>query len=79
MANEQSNSANPNVDLKYRRKKNAEEMKHQVISFTLMIFFTLIAFSLQLELKDFHIGSLNQSFCYWRPYKWFSNCIILCI
>jgi cytochrome c oxidase subunit 4 len=45
MANEQSNSANPNVDLKYRRKKNAEEMKHQVISFTLMIFFTLLAFA----------------------------------
>ncbi|MGE7602280.1 cytochrome c oxidase subunit IVB [Peribacillus sp. NPDC097675] len=45
MANEQSNSANPNVDLKYRRKKNAEEMKHQVITFTLMIFLTLVAFA----------------------------------
>ncbi|MDQ0217206.1 cytochrome c oxidase subunit IVB [Peribacillus cavernae] len=44
MANNQSNSANPNVDLKYRRKKNAEEMKHQVVTFTMMIFFTLIAF-----------------------------------
>ncbi|RFU63399.1 cytochrome c oxidase subunit IVB [Peribacillus glennii] len=44
MANDQSNSANPNVNLKYRRKKNAEEMKHQVITFTLMIFFTLLAF-----------------------------------
>lgn len=44
MANEQSNSANPNVDLKYRRRRNAEEMRHQVISFTLMIFLTLIAF-----------------------------------
>ncbi|MCK1992604.1 cytochrome c oxidase subunit IVB [Peribacillus muralis] len=44
MANEQSNSANPNVDLKYRRKKNAEEMKHQVVTFVLMIFFTVISF-----------------------------------
>ncbi|RFU60500.1 cytochrome c oxidase subunit IVB [Bacillus sp. V59.32b] len=44
MANNQSNSANPNVDLKYRRKKNAEEMRHQVVSFTLMILLTLIAF-----------------------------------
>ena len=31
--------------LNYRRKKNAEEMKHQVISFALMIFLTLIAFA----------------------------------
>ena len=45
MANEQSNSANPNVNLKYRRKKNAEEMKHQVITFALMIFLTLLAFA----------------------------------
>ncbi|WP_110929301.1 cytochrome c oxidase subunit IVB [Bacillus massiliglaciei] len=45
MANEQSNSANPSADLKYRRKKNAEEMKHQLISFILMIFFTLLAFA----------------------------------
>ncbi|MFD0049183.1 cytochrome c oxidase subunit IVB [Actinomycetes bacterium NPDC127524] len=44
MANDQSNSANPNVNLTYRRKKNAEEMKHQLITFTLMIFLTLIAF-----------------------------------
>ncbi|PLT34329.1 cytochrome c oxidase subunit IVB [Bacillus sp. V5-8f] len=44
MANDQSNSANPHVNLKYRRKQNAEEMKHQVITFTLMIFFTLLAF-----------------------------------
>lgn len=44
MANNQSNSANPYVNLKYRRKQNAEEMKHQVITFTLMIFMTLLAF-----------------------------------
>jgi cytochrome c oxidase subunit 4 len=43
MANH-TNSGNPNVDLAYRRKKNAEDMKHQVISFALMIFLTLIAF-----------------------------------
>ncbi len=35
---------NPKVDLSYRRKKNAEEMKMQVISFVLMIFLTIIAF-----------------------------------
>ncbi|KAA9026000.1 cytochrome c oxidase subunit IVB [Niallia endozanthoxylica] len=43
MSNEHLNSVNPN-DIKYRRKKNAEEMKHQVITFALMIFLTLIAF-----------------------------------
>ncbi|MBB5323814.1 cytochrome c oxidase subunit 4 [Anoxybacillus tepidamans] len=43
MAN-QTNTGNPNVDLAYRRKKNAEEMKHQVISFILMIALTLVAF-----------------------------------
>ncbi|WP_394232646.1 cytochrome c oxidase subunit IVB [Niallia oryzisoli] len=43
MSNEQINSVNPN-DIKYRRKKNAEEMRHQVITFALMIFLTLIAF-----------------------------------
>ncbi|RID87664.1 cytochrome c oxidase subunit IVB [Peribacillus asahii] len=45
MVNERLNSANPSFDLKYRRKKNAEEMKHQVITFAMMIFFTLIAFA----------------------------------
>ncbi|QED47408.1 cytochrome c oxidase subunit IVB [Cytobacillus dafuensis] len=44
MTNEQLNSGNPRVDIEYRRKKNAEEMKHQVISFALMIFLTLVAF-----------------------------------
>ncbi|WP_077211400.1 cytochrome c oxidase subunit IVB [Bacillus dakarensis] len=44
MVNTQTNSGNPETDLKYRRKKNAEEMRHQVISFALMIVFTLIAF-----------------------------------
>jgi len=39
-----ANSENPNVNLAYRRKKNAEEMKRQVISFVLMILLTLIAF-----------------------------------
>ncbi|MFC0274695.1 cytochrome c oxidase subunit IVB [Metabacillus herbersteinensis] len=38
------NSGNPNVDIAYRRKKNAEDMKHQVVTFALMIFLTLIAF-----------------------------------
>ncbi|UOY93761.1 cytochrome c oxidase subunit IVB [Ectobacillus sp. JY-23] len=37
-------TGNPNVDLAYRRKKNAEEMKHQIITFALMIFLTVVAF-----------------------------------
>jgi cytochrome c oxidase subunit 4 len=45
MVNEQSNSSSSNVTLQYRRKKNAEEMKHQVITFAMMIFFTLLAFT----------------------------------
>jgi cytochrome c oxidase subunit IV len=44
MAANHSNSANPKVDLAYRRKKNAEDMKMQVIAFALMIFLTLVAF-----------------------------------
>ncbi|WP_335870478.1 cytochrome c oxidase subunit IVB [Bacillus sp. 2205SS5-2] len=44
MANLQSNSGNPSVDYEYRRKKNAEDMRMQVISFAIMIFLTLIAF-----------------------------------
>ena len=44
MNNEQLNSVNPN-DVHYRRKKNAEEMKHQVITFALMIFLTLASFT----------------------------------
>ncbi|MFD0825202.1 cytochrome c oxidase subunit IVB [Neobacillus sp. M.A.Huq-85] len=45
MANPQVNSGNPRVDIEYRRKKSAEEMRYQVISFALMIFLTLIAFA----------------------------------
>lgn len=43
MANKET-SGNPSVDLNYRRKKNAEEMRYQFISFALMIFLTFIAF-----------------------------------
>ncbi|MDF2902543.1 MAG: cytochrome c oxidase subunit [Bacillus sp. (in: firmicutes)] len=45
MAHQQPSSGNPRVDIEYRRKKSAEEMKYQVVSFAIMIFFTLIAFS----------------------------------
>ncbi|MBD1380953.1 cytochrome c oxidase subunit IVB [Metabacillus arenae] len=38
------NTGNPKVDIAYRRKKNAEDMKMQVISFALMIFLTIVAF-----------------------------------
>ncbi|MEH7122995.1 cytochrome c oxidase subunit IVB [Bacillus sp. JJ1532] len=44
MTNEQLNSGNPRVDIEYRRRKSAEEMKHHIISFSLMIFLTLVAF-----------------------------------
>ncbi|MCA1034551.1 MULTISPECIES: cytochrome c oxidase subunit IVB [Bacillaceae] len=44
MANQQPNSGNPRVDIEYRRKKSAEEMRMQVITFALMIFLTLVAF-----------------------------------
>jgi len=44
MEKSQSNSTNPRINLEYRRKNNAEEMKHQVITFIMMIFFTIIAF-----------------------------------
>ncbi|MCM3568774.1 cytochrome c oxidase subunit IVB [Neobacillus mesonae] len=45
MTNQPLSSSNPRVDLEYRRKKNAEEMRHQVISFSIMIFLTFIAFA----------------------------------
>lgn len=44
MENNHVTSNTPKVDVEYRRKKNAEDMKYQVISFALMIFLTLIAF-----------------------------------
>lgn len=44
MANEQLNSGNPKVDIEYRRKKSAEEMRLQVITFALTIFLTIVAF-----------------------------------
>ncbi|HZG71972.1 MAG TPA: cytochrome c oxidase subunit IVB [Chondromyces sp.] len=42
--NQQSNSGNPRLNYEFRRKRNAEEMRMQVVSFTIMIFFTVIAF-----------------------------------
>lgn len=45
MANHQVNSGNPRVDIEYRRKKSAEEMRYHIISFTMMIFLTFIAFA----------------------------------
>jgi cytochrome c oxidase subunit IV len=41
----QANTGHEKVDLEYRRRKNAEEMKHQLISFVLMILLTLISFA----------------------------------
>lgn len=45
MTNHQLNSGNPSVDIEYRRRKSAEEMRYQVVSFSLMIFLTIIAFA----------------------------------
>jgi cytochrome c oxidase subunit 4 len=45
MADHQLNSGNPRVDIEYRRKKNAEEMRYHIISFSMMIFLTFIAFA----------------------------------
>ncbi len=45
MANQQVNSGNPRVDIEYRHKKSAEEMRYQIVSFSLMIFLTFIAFA----------------------------------
>ncbi|MGG0617754.1 cytochrome c oxidase subunit IVB [Bacillus altitudinis] len=42
MRNKNTNQSK--VDLVYRKKKNAEEMKHQLISFGLMIGLTFVAF-----------------------------------
>lgn len=44
MTTNQSNSDNPRLNLDYRKKRNAEDMKMQVISFGMMLFLTLIAF-----------------------------------
>ncbi|WP_428908768.1 cytochrome c oxidase subunit IVB [Niallia sp. Krafla_26] len=44
MGNHNTNSVNPSAKVEYRLKKNAEEMKHQVITFGLMIFLTLMSF-----------------------------------
>lgn len=38
------NTRSPQVDIEYRRKKNAEEMKHQVITFALMMVLTAASF-----------------------------------
>jgi len=53
MASKQPEIANSKVNIEYRRKKNAEDMKHQVISFALMIFLTLIAFLAVMYPKTF--------------------------
>lgn len=52
MANQQPNSGNPSVDIEYRRKKSAEEMRYHLVSFALMIFLTLVAFA-AVSLKGF--------------------------
>ncbi|WP_138415067.1 cytochrome c oxidase subunit IVB [Aquibacillus sediminis] len=41
-----------NTNLDYQKKKNKEEMKQQVITFALMIVFTIIAFAMVLSDLD---------------------------
>jgi len=52
MADHEFNSGNPRVDIEYRRKKSKEEMRYQIVSFTMMIFLTFIAFGM-VAAKDF--------------------------
>jgi len=44
MTNGQTSLASPSIHLVLRRKKNEEEMKHQLILFLLMMFLTVLAF-----------------------------------
>lgn len=44
MSSNHSHTTLSKVELELRKKRNQEEMRHQVISFTLMIFLTLVAF-----------------------------------
>ncbi|MFS0645069.1 cytochrome c oxidase subunit IVB [Siminovitchia sp. 179-K 8D1 HS] len=44
MEDQSLNSGNPRVDYEYRRRRNKEAMRHQVISFVISIFLTLVAF-----------------------------------
>ncbi|MBS4207751.1 cytochrome c oxidase subunit IVB [Bacillus sp. FJAT-50079] len=44
MENQHLNSNSSQIEYEYRRKRNAEEMRHQVISFAISIFLTLVAF-----------------------------------
>lgn len=44
MDRRQVNSKNVKIDIAYRRKKSAEEMRHQTITFSLMLFLTIVSF-----------------------------------
>ncbi|MDF0725321.1 cytochrome c oxidase subunit IVB [Cytobacillus sp. S13-E01] len=44
MATTHSNSGNPKIDVAYRKKKNAEDMKYQLITFGITLFLTFLAF-----------------------------------
>ncbi|AKP46730.1 Cytochrome c oxidasesubunit IV [Bacillus smithii] len=44
MTDQPVNQENSRIDYKFRRRRNAEEMRMQIVSFTLMLFLTLIAF-----------------------------------
>lgn len=45
MANVQSSSRDSKTTYEYRRKKRADDMRMQVVTFTLMIFFTVLSFA----------------------------------
>lgn len=44
MANKHLDSNTPDVQFEYRKKRNAEAMRIQLVAFTLSIFLTLVAF-----------------------------------
>ncbi|WP_170006880.1 cytochrome c oxidase subunit IVB [Bacillus fonticola] len=42
---EQHNTGNPRVDVAYRKKKNKEDMKFQLVTFVMMLALTFVAFA----------------------------------
>ena len=45
MVQSKSSGTNQRIHVTYRRQKNAEEMRHQVLTFMMMMMFTLLAFA----------------------------------
>lgn len=67
MTNNQINVNHHQFEFEHRRKKSKEEMRHQVISFALMIFLTLISF--------IAVGYSNFSISFTVPFILLLACI----